>query len=272
MRRIFALLLVALPAVHGSVLPRPVHGEVPQLSLKELTSESSQIIVGKVRAVYSTSEKSNDWQNTHSIAEIEVGHVEKGIGTTTGDIVYAHFWNKNWIGTGTPEPHSQGHIGVSKGETVRAYLNRKDGIDHVLLPNGFSSLKPDDIENASAPTEDKELAAVQGKWMRTVRTGKGTYKIVKEHTGHQTKLTITNAYGIVVEAKNSEFRLRTTDSVRVFTFFNNVATIGPNKGRTDKTPQSYVYRVTDDTFFEVRGLLLGDDDRLSAFTWKRVKD
>ena len=81
-----------------------------------------------------------------------------------------------------------------------------------------------------------------------------------------------NSDGRIVEEKNSEFRLETTGKVRVFTFFNKVFTAGPNKGRTDNAPQSYIYRVTGNTFVEVRGMMVGDDERLSAFTWERVKE
>lgn len=52
--------------------------------------------------------------------------------------------------------------------------------------------------------------------------------------------------------------LALTGRLRIFTFFNNVITAGPQKGQIDKAPTSFVYRVTGDTFFEVNGLLIGD--------------
>ncbi len=54
--------------------------EVPLMSPDELKSESSHIVIGKVRAVYSTTEKSKNWEDTSSIAEISVMSVEKGTG------------------------------------------------------------------------------------------------------------------------------------------------------------------------------------------------
>ena len=200
-------------------------------------------------------------------------NVEKGAGFNVGDVVYAHYWNKRWIGEGDPEPHASGHDGVSKGDVVKAHLQRKDNAYHVLLPNGFTTAKADNAKKS--PNSDvaaQELAAVQGKWGRTVNTDRGTFKIVKEHKGNKTTLTITDSEGEVVEQKESEFRLETTGNVRVFTFFNNLFTAGPNKGRKDDTPHSYLYRVTNDTFAEIRGVMIGDDDRLAAFTWKRVKE
>jgi hypothetical protein len=78
-----------------------------------------------VRSVYSTTEKSKNWQDTSFVAEISVMSVEKGAGLNVGDVVYAHYWNKRWIGEGDPEPHSSGHSGVSKGDVVRSYLQRE---------------------------------------------------------------------------------------------------------------------------------------------------
>lgn len=134
------------------------HAEVPQMSPEELKSESSNIVIGKVRAVYSTTKKSENWEDTNSVAEISVVSVEKGAGINSGDVIYAHYWNKRWVGKGDPEPHSSGHGGVSKGEFVMAYLKRKNGGYHVLLPNGFSTLKPNEAKEV-LPT-----ASLQGTW------------------------------------------------------------------------------------------------------------
>lgn len=117
-----------------------------------------------------------------------------------------------------------------------------------------------------------ELAAIQGKWVRTVRNDIGTFKFVKEHVGNSTTVTIFDADGNVVAAKKSEFRLEKTDKVRIFTFFNNVFTAGPQAGQTSKEPQSYIYRVTDGTFVEVIGLLVGDDQVPTVITWSRLDD
>ena len=40
--------------------------EVPLMSPDELRSESSHIVCGKVRGVYSTTEKTKNWQDTSS--------------------------------------------------------------------------------------------------------------------------------------------------------------------------------------------------------------
>ncbi len=267
MAKAIPFIVAAVALIHVTV-----QAEVPQFSPEELASESSHIVTGTVSAVYSMTEKSKKWEDIRSVAEIQVARVEKGEGIRQGDVVYAHYWNKKWIGEGDAEPHSGGHGGVSKGDRIRAHLKRKGGAFHVLLPNGFIAVKPAEakLDSNDRDKADGALAAVQGTWERTVESDRGTFRIVKEHRGHKTTVTVMDTDGRVLEAKQSEFRLEATGSVRVFTFFNNLFTAGPNKGRREEAPNSYIYRVAGDTFVEVRGMLLGDDDRLSAFTWKRV--
>ncbi|QDV42397.1 hypothetical protein Enr13x_22420 [Stieleria neptunia] len=127
-------------------------------------------------------------------------------------------------------------------------------------------------DSDATQSSPEALAEVQGKWVRTVEAKGGTYTITKAHSGHETTLTITDADDRVVESKTSEFRLETTGKVRIFTFFNNTFTAGANRGRTVKAPQSYIYRVTDDRFIEVRGMLIADESKPAVVTWKRVKE
>ena len=122
MRYLTPILLLAIVSIAGTL-----HAEVPLLSKDELKNKATHIVVGKVRAVYSTTTKSEDWEDTSSVAEIAVLSVGKGAAISNGDVVYAHYWNKSWIGKGNPEPHSSGHGGVAKDDFVRAYLARKDG-------------------------------------------------------------------------------------------------------------------------------------------------
>ncbi|MDF1746353.1 MAG: hypothetical protein P1V19_21840 [Gimesia sp.] len=136
------------------------HAEVPLLSADELKSTASHIIVGKVRAVFSTTENNSNWEKTDLIAQIELMGVEKGTGVTGGDVIYAHYWNKKWTGKGDVPPHASGHSGVSKGDFVRAHLDRKNSTYHVILPNGLDKLE---AEQAKA-TPANATANLQGTW------------------------------------------------------------------------------------------------------------
>jgi hypothetical protein len=261
-----AALLIALAA---SI---PVRAEVPLMSKAELGAESTHIVVGKIEMIYSATTESDDWVDSKSVAEIAVQRVEKGARIRTGDKVYGRFWNRRWVGQGDPDPYSRGHIVPEADGSVRVYLTRKDGAYHVLLPNGFEKVEqaaPAVAPNQAAATE---LDKLQGTWVRTIRTDDGIFKIIKEHIGNETTVTWFDPTGKVMAAKKSQFRLAQTDKVRIFTFFNNVVTAGPQTGETEEAPTSYIYRVTGDTFVEVNGLLVDDDAEPNAFTWQRVNE
>ncbi|WP_013630816.1 hypothetical protein [Rubinisphaera brasiliensis] len=142
----------------------------------------------------------------------------------------------------------------------------------LLLTSSVVQAEEASQKSTAQDREAQELAAVQGTWFRTVKTDQGEFTFMKEHAGHTTTLVITDANGEVVEEKRSEFELNTDGPVRIFTFSNNVFVAGPNRGRVAPAPQSYIYRVVDDTFYEVRGLLKEDKDGINAITWKRAKE
>lgn len=153
MKQMISLLLLAFISINAAV-----RAEVPRMSPDELADEATHVIVGEVRAVYSTKHTSREWEDTDWVAEIAVMATEKGAGVHSGDVVYAHFWNKKSLVKDNPEPYSRGHDGVSKGDLARVYLKRKHGAYHVLLPNGFDTLKADEVKQASA-TE-----SLEGTW------------------------------------------------------------------------------------------------------------
>ncbi|WP_237229164.1 hypothetical protein [Rubinisphaera sp. JC750] len=251
-----------------------VEAEVPLLKPDELNSKASHIVAGQVQAVYETTETDGDWQSIDAVAEIRVSAVEKGTGIKPGGVVYARYSQRRWTGEGNPGPHSRGTDGVSQGEYVRAHLKQDAGVFEVLMPNGFVSIDQEEAPDNSTAEDAaaRELAAVQGTWFRTVKTDQGEFTFMKEHAGHTTSLVITDAKGQLVEEKHSKFELSTDGPVRIFTFSDNIFVAGPNRGRVAPAPQSYIYRVVGDTFYEIRGLLKEDKDGINAFTWKRAKE
>lgn len=123
-----------------------------------------------------------------------------------------------------------------------------------------------------SPAEDKELEKVQGKWERTVTTADGTpIRVVKEITGNSETVTYFGPNGKVLQAHRVEFKLETSGKVKIFTYFNGIVTAGPRKGSQKKDPTSYVYRVEDDMFFEVMGILVGSKEKPEIIVWKRPK-
>lgn len=117
-----------------------------------------------------------------------------------------------------------------------------------------------------------EGASVEGKWERRQKDGSGSaLRIVKEHKDRQTILTQYNENGDVVHQHKSQFELRKTDEVRIFTYSNIDVTHGPNKGQKYAGPFSYAYRIEGDSFYEFLGVLLGDPRPPAVVTWTRVK-
>lgn len=123
----------------------------------------------------------------------------------------------------------------------------------------------------SLPAEEAEgVDPVAGAWQRSVSTPQGDYHFLKTHVNGKTTLRVTGPDGAVVESKTSEYRVSETDSVRIFTYFNNVITAGPNAGGRAPGESSYVYRIAEDRFFEVHGMLKGDDGPVQVIVWERV--
>jgi hypothetical protein len=146
-----ALPVVALlTALAGAGTAR---AEKVPLSPEELRKTATHVVVGQVAAVYTRGETAGDWKYTHYVAEVRVAESEKGDGLKKGDLVYARYWHRHWVGAGKQPPSTGGHWPVpSQGESVRVYLARnaydgftfdnKDGGFNVIGGNGFESLKP----------------------------------------------------------------------------------------------------------------------------------
>jgi hypothetical protein len=120
--------------------------------------------------------------------------------------------------------------------------------------------------------QDK-VSSVEGKWERHQKDDGGkSFRIVKVHTAGRTILTTYDEKGEVVSQHTSEYKLRKTDEVLVFTYSNIELTAGPNKGQKAAGPFSFAYRVQNDSFYEFSGALLGDSATPMLFVWTRVKE
>lgn len=135
-----------------------------------------------------------------------------------------------------------------------------------FLAAGF----PVDHSRASEP--EKFLDEVQGRWTLKQQTRDGVVTIVKEHQGRKTLLTAYDAQENILYAHQSEFRVEKSGKVRVFTSFNRTITAGPQAGQAIKTPSSYVYRISQNKFIEVHGVLENDADPPGLIVWDRVME
>jgi hypothetical protein len=123
--------------------------EVPDLEPTKLGAMATHVVSGKLARVYTSVEKSAEWETTNSVAEVQVAEVEKG--KHSGRLAYVRFWHRKFIGKGEAPDGAYGHRGIPKvGSQVRVYARQADdgGLD-VVLPNGLLSW-------TSAKTDEKK--------------------------------------------------------------------------------------------------------------------
>ena len=111
---------------------------------------------------------------------------------------------------------------------------------------------------------------VLGKWTVSENSKNGPITLVKEHGDGITTLTAYDAAKRVLYAKTSEYHTEKHGQVKVFVFSNSKYTAGPDSGKSDKRTKSYIYRVTDKKFFEVRGMVTGVDESPGIIVWERI--
>ncbi len=127
--------------------------EKAPLTPAQLGKTATHVITGHVTDIYDRTETVGNWKYTRYVAEIRVVGCEKGKGVQKGDLVYARYWRRSWIGAGRVPPSTAGHRGLpSDGDTLRVYLARnaydgftrdnKDGGFNVIGANGFAEWKP----------------------------------------------------------------------------------------------------------------------------------
>lgn len=115
------------------------------------------------------------------------------------------------------------------------------------------------------------MKAVQGKWVRYQQTSDGRVTIIKEHKGNTTVLTVYGDAKNVIYSHKSEFKIERSGKIHVLTFFNRKITAGPNAGHTIEKPVSFVFRVADNRFVEVYGVLEDDTSAPNLIVWERME-
>jgi hypothetical protein len=126
---------------------------------------------------------------------------------------------------------------------------------------------------AADEVSDAELRKVEGRWERIAHNAAGTrFRIVKDVAGELDTVTTFDDLGNILDAHTSTFKLEKRGPVRVFSFYNVVVTAGINKGHIEAATSSYIYRVDDETFTEVWGMLEGDKRHPNMLIWRRMKE
>jgi hypothetical protein len=130
-------------------------------------------------------------------------------------------------------------------------------------------------EDKEKVADDKDLVGdlklLQGSWelLHLNKQGTPTMRSVKTIEGNKETLRRINLQtGDVKEEWTVEFKLSKSGGVRVFTFYPI--------GESPKTGYSYIYKVDEKNFYDVPGLLNGDEYKNyqnvpRVIVWKRKK-
>jgi hypothetical protein len=148
-------------------------------------------------------------------------------------------------------------------------------IASIVLLTGRTIVTAQTNQAGAAPADD--MAKVQGKWERSGSSisrsdPKGTHHVGKEIRGSEETITYYAQDDLVLGAHRVEFKLEKNGPVGLFTYFNLEITAGQNKGSKEPRPNSYIYRVDNNTFAEVWGFLPGQEQRTpELMVWTRVR-
>ncbi len=116
-----------------------------------------------------------------------------------------------------------------------------------------------------------DLKEIQGTWVRTERSGLfSSRKIAKVIRGDQETVTYYDSNGAVERAHQVKIALRRAGPVRIFAFSDHTFVAGPDKGKKTGYEAEYIYKLVDDTFVEIWGVLDPGDQEPDVKRWKRV--
>ena len=118
-------------------------------SKEQLEQIATDIVVGKVQAIYSHTERDGTYEYVRKVAEVKIEKIEKG--KTTDELIYVRYFDMQPIGKITIGPGS--YLAQPKqGDTYRFYLARKsydgwskegaqDGGYNVVYVNGIQPVE-----------------------------------------------------------------------------------------------------------------------------------
>lgn len=136
----------------------------------------------------------------------------------------------------------------------------------VIEPSGGSAR----VVATSAADGQADLKQIQGLWERTERVGLlGTRKVTKEVEGRQETITYFRPQGDIEQAHTANIEVRRAGPIRIFDFDNITVAAGPRKGQVTDGQGQYVYKVVDDKFIEIWGVLGDTDDPVRVLRWTR---
>ena len=95
---------------------------------------------------------------------------------------------------------------------------------------------------------------------------------IKVHTGNRTVLTTYDPNRVPIYSHRSEYKIDESKNTYVFRFWNKTILSGPNAGANIKGESAYLFRIENDRFIEVHGMMKGDSGKPSLKIWERLKE
>ena len=128
---------------------------------------------------------------------------------------------------------------------------------------------------AADKPQSQDLQRVQGKWELVVSEelkANGLRRAVKDIKGSRETVTFYGDGDKVLRAHTVDIKLTKNGDLHVFTYSNMEVIDGEGKGTRDAETHSYLYRADDEAFYEIVGLLPGEEKQpVVVREWKRVK-
>ena len=144
-----AVVLVASAVI--LLLTCPALAEKAPSSQKQLESIATHIVVGKVQAIYTRTEREGNYEYVRKVAEVKLDRLENGKGPS--GVIHVRYFDRHWKGKGLVAPGGGSYSPQpKKGGTYRFYLARnaydgwsaegtKDGGYNVVYVNGVQPVK-----------------------------------------------------------------------------------------------------------------------------------
>ena len=117
---------------------------------------------------------------------------------------------------------------------------------------------------------DELLESIQGKWQRVMERNGQQYLAVKE-VGKTHETATAYKGDDVVYSHRVDITVKATEGGNVFIYDNMKITGGPNAGQDSDRNGSYLFKIVDDTMYEIQGALPGANRKPTIITWERVK-
>lgn len=127
-----------------------IAGKFP-ISPDALRNLATHIVAGKILAIYKREETDRMNARTYYVAEIRLEKIEKGAGLQPGQLVYARYFQSEWVGEGNPPPDAELRFVPTPRpkQRFRCYLvdngydgagQNTDGGFNVIFAQGFERL------------------------------------------------------------------------------------------------------------------------------------